>query len=296
MKIHEAVVVGGEPFVSLEFFPPRDRAVWDGFFEVAQKLKAVGPLFASVTYGAGGSTRDHTVEIAAHLKHSLHIETMPHLTCVGATKASIAKYLEQLQGVGIQNIMALRGDPPRDSEGGQYDWSKGEFASSLDLIRFIRKQAPGMAIGVGGYPAPHPESPTIAQNLDFMRQKVEAGADFIVTQLFFDHREYVDYVARLHTLGVMVPVIPGVLPIQSLDSVRRTLSMCGATIPGKFYLELEAANTADGPAAVREAGIDFAVNQCRTLLKFGAPGIHLYTLNRAGMCLRIAEEAGLIQA
>ncbi len=291
MKIHEGIAASTKPFVSLEFFPPKERSSWEEFFAVARELKAAHPLFASVTYGAGGSTQDATLEIAGHLQNTIGIETMPHLTCVGATSEKIRGFLKHLRSIGIENVLALRGDAPKTPG---FSWDNCEFRSALDLVRFIRTADPDMAVGVAGYPSVHPDAASVAQGLDYMRQKIEAGANFIVTQLFFDHREYIEYVARLRELGVKAPVLPGVLPIQSLDSVRRILSMCGANIPGKLYLDLEAAHTQGGAATVREAGIAFAIRECRSLLENGAPGVHLYTLNRADMCLRIAEKAGLM--
>ena len=291
MKIHEGIAVSAAPFVSFEFFPPKERSAWEDFFAVVRELKGARPLFASVTYGAGGFSQDATLEIAECLQHTVGIETMPHLTCVGATAEIITDFLKRLRALGITNVLALRGDAPKTPG---FSWKDGEFRSALDLVRFIRSRAPDIAIGVAGYPAVHPDAATVAEGLDYMRQKIEAGADFIVTQLFFDYREYIEYVSRLHGLGVNVPVLPGVLPIQSLGSVRRILSMCGANIPGKLYLDLETAHEQGKTAAVREAGIAFAIRQCRALLENGAPGVHLYTLNRADMCLRIAGHSGLI--
>jgi methylenetetrahydrofolate reductase (NADPH) len=172
------------------------------------------------------------------------------------------------------------------------DWNKAVFRYAADLARFIREQDPLMGLAVAGYPAAHPESATFSADRDHTCEKIRAGADFVITQLFFDAREYEDFVRHLRARGITAPVIPGVLPIQSLESVRRILSLCGANIPGKLYLELEAANDSGGAAAVKEAGIAFAVRQIKRLLEFGAPGIHLYTLNRASTCLRIVEEAG----
>lgn len=289
MKIRDSIAASTRPFYSLEFFPPKERENWPGFFATVERLKALNPLFASVTYGAGGSTQDNTLEITSHLKNVMGLEPMAHLTCVGATRERIADYLRRLREVNVDNVLALRGDAPK---GQDIDWDTAEFRYAADLVRFTRDAQPDMGVGVAGYPAAHPESPSFASDLRHTADKVNAGADFIVTQLFFDVREYFDFVERLRAMGVNVPVLPGILPIQSLESVRRILSLCGANIPGKLYLELEAANEKGGAEAVKEAGIAFAQQQIRSLLDGGAPGIHLYTLNRADTCLRIAEAVG----
>lgn len=290
MKIRDSIAASIRPFYSLEFFPPKERENWPGFFATVERLKALNPLFASVTYGAGGSTQDNTLEITSHLKNVMGLEPMAHLTCVGATRERIADYLRRLREVNVDNVLALRGDAPR---GQDIDWDTAEFRYAADLVRFARNEQPDMGVGVAGYPAAHPESPSFASDLRHTADKVNAGADFIVTQLFFDVREYFDFVERLRAMGVTVPVLPGILPIQSLESVRRILSLCGANIPGKLYLELDAANEKGGADAVKEAGIAFAQQQIRSLLDGGAPGIHLYTLNRADTCLRIAEAVGM---
>ncbi len=289
MKIRDSITASTRPFYSLEFFPPKERENWPGFFATVERLKALNPLFASVTYGAGGSTQDNTLEITSHLKNVMGLEPMAHLTCVGATRERIADYLRRLREVNVDNVLALRGDAPK---GQAIDWDTAEFRYAADLVRFTRSEQPDMGVGVAGYPAAHPESPSFASDLRHTADKVNAGADFIVTQLFFDVREYFDFVERLRAMGVDKPVLPGILPIQSLESVRRILSLCGANIPGNLYLELEAANEKGGAEAVKEAGIAFAQRQIRALLDGGAPGIHLYTLNRADTCLRIAEAVG----
>lgn len=289
MKIRQGLQARREPFYSLEFFPPREEAQWPAFFAIADRLKALDPLFASVTCGAGGSTRSHTLEIATRLKQEHGLEPMPHLTCVGATADNLRRALDDFRAAGIDNVMALRGDKPRDAGP---DWNEGAFRHAEDLVRFARGEEHDFGLGVAAYPAPHPESPSFRSDREHLLRKIETGADLVVTQLFFDSREYFDLVEYLRERGVTVPVIPGVLPIQSLASIRRTLSMCGANIPGKLYLQLEEAHERGGTEAVKEAGLAFAVDQIRRLLDGGAPGIHLYTLNRAELCLRIADEVG----
>ena len=276
------------PFISLEFFPPKEREAWPGFFEVVEQLKALNPLFASVTYGAGGGTQDNTLEIAARIKRDHGIEPITHLTSVGASAEKLEGFLNSLSEADIQNVLALRGDPPRGQEG--FDFGSQEFRYATDVIEFINTRYPGMCVGGAAYPEPHPESPSIQFDIDMVHKKVELGAKFLVTQLFFDNRLYFDYVERLRAMGSNVPVIPGVLPIMSLRSVKFILGLCGAAIPGKYLTALEKAHEEGGDKAVYELGMKYAVKQAKELVEGGAPGVHLYTLNKAKACLHIGNE------
>lgn len=276
------------PFYSLEFFPPKEREQWPSFFATLEALHSLNPLFASVTYGAGGSTQSHTLEIAGRIAE-MGITPMVHLTCVGATSQSIRDYLDRLRADGITNILALRGDVPK---GQAVRWEECPFTYASDLVRFVRRYAPDFGIGVAAYLTPHPESASFAEDREAALFKLEQGSDFAVTQLFFDHREYFEYVEQMQGLGVTRPILPGVLPVPSFATLRRVLALSGCNIPAKLYLALEEADRTGGPVAVKEAGIAFAVGQIRRLLDGGAPGIHLYTLNQAETCLRIAQEVG----
>ena len=276
------------PFYSLEFFPPSDTAQLPDFYATVDRLRALNPLFASVTYGAGGARQQNTLAVTAELARR-GIVAMAHLTCVGAEPQSIAAFLKDLRAAGVNNVLALRGDPPADKP---WDWEKAHFRHASDLVTFVRRQQPDMGISVAAYPAPHPESPSFAEDRRRTAEKLRCGADFALTQLFFDAREYEDLVSHLREQGIDTPVIPGILPIQSFDSLRRVLSLCGANIPGKLYLALEKAHNDGGAEAVRQVGLDYAVGQIRRLLDAGAPGIHLYTLNKADTCLRLAEAVG----
>ena len=289
MRISDKLATGSR-FVSVEYFPPKERQDWPAFFKVVERLASLNPLFASVTYGAGGARQQNTLAVTAELARR-GIASMAHLTCVGAEPQSIAAFLNDLRASGVNNVLALRGDPPADKE---WDWNNAHFRHASDLVAFAREQQPGMGIGVAAYPAPHPESPTFADDRRHTANKLRAGADFALTQLFFDAREYEDLVSHLRGQGITTPVIPGILPIQSFDSLRRVLSLCGANIPGKLYLSLEKAHNEGGAEAVRQVGLDYAVRQIRSLLDAGAPGIHLYTLNKADMCLRLAEAVGTL--
>ncbi|MDR1489071.1 MAG: methylenetetrahydrofolate reductase [Desulfovibrio sp.] len=287
MKIIDAIAQSA-PFYSLEFFPPKERTAWADFFAVAERLRAVNPLYCSVTYGAGGGVAAGTLEIASRLT-GLGFTVMNHLTCVGATPESIRAYLEKLGLAGVENILALRGDPPA---GENIRWEDCPFTYAADLVSFVRREFPSFGIAVAAYLTPHPESPSFAEDRLYTAMKIKAGSDFAVTQLFFDSREYFEYVEQLRRLGVTKPILPGVLPVQSMDLLRRVLRLSGCNIPAKLYLALEEADRKGGAEAVREAGAVHAVEQIRQLIAGGAPGVHLYTLNRAELCLRIAEQVG----
>ncbi|HOP41778.1 MAG TPA: methylenetetrahydrofolate reductase [NAD(P)H] [Geobacteraceae bacterium] len=286
MRIAERILPGKQ-FLSLEFFPPKNPTDWPAFFRVVDKLRSLHPLFVSVTYGAGGSTRDHTLEIVTRLKRDYSLEPMAHLTCIGATEQSIISFLGDLVAVGVDNVLALRGDPPQDSNATLPD-SK-DFAFASDLVSFIRKRYPSMGIGVAGYPEGHPEAECTEKDLRALKHKVDQGGDFIVTQLFFDNDFYWDFVERARRLGIKKPIIPGVMPIFSLKVIRKVLSLCGATIPAPVLEELEKADSKGGAEAVQALGIRHARNQILGLLEGGAPGVHLYTLNRDDACLELLE-------
>lgn len=287
MRIPE-LIHGRSPFLSLEFFPPKEREAWPKFFEVVEQLKSLNPLFASVTYGAGGGTQENSLEIVKRLKQDMGLEPLAHLTCVGASASKLEGFLDALQEAGVQNVLALRGDAPKNNP--DFDFNAGEFGHASDLTAFIKKRYPTMAVGVTGYPEPHVESPSIKDDLRWTKVKIDSGGDFIVTQLFFDNRLYFDFVERLAGLGGHVPVVPGVLPILSIKSAKFILSLCGASIPGKFLAALEAAFEEGGDAAVREVGLAYAVRQAQELIDRGAPGVHLYTLNKAEACLEIGSK------
>lgn len=274
-------------FVSLEFFPPKEETSWPDFFETVDKLKSVSPLFTSVTYGAGGGTQKNSLEIVRGLKLDHGLEPLAHLTCVGAEKDYLLEFLHGLDQAGVHNVLALRGDPPRDTPG--FDFKDQEFRYSSDLIKLIKQYFPHFCVGAAGYPIPHPESPSIREDLRWMKHKVDLGAQFILTQLFFDNRYYFDFVDRIQRHGVDVPVIPGVLPVMSLKSLKFILALCGTSIPGKFIVDLEKAFENGGEAEVRRMGIEFTMRQARELLDGGAPGVHLYTLNQAEACLEISN-------
>ncbi|XPV77264.1 MAG: methylenetetrahydrofolate reductase [NAD(P)H] [Desulfovibrio sp.] len=287
MRIRE-LIAGKRPFLSFEFFPPKEKDAWPDFFKVVSDLQDYNPLFVSVTYGAGGGTQDNTLDIVTHMKNEMGLEPMAHLTCVGASEDSLRDFLTRLKAAGIDNILALRGDPPRDLEGFTFEGQPFQYAS--DLAKFTKDNFPDMGIGVAGYPEAHLEAPTIKEDFQWTEHKIKAGGEFIITQLFFDNRMYFDYVDRLKGLGVDVPVVPGILPIMSLKSVKFILSLCGAAIPGRFLSQLEKAYEEGGDEAVMELGLEHARQQAQELIDKGAPGIHLYTLNRSKPCMALIEK------
>lgn len=277
----------GKRFISLEFFPPKEKDAWPSFFYEAGKLSILNPSFVSVTYGAGGSTQANTLELVTRFSRDLGLNPMAHLTCVGASEDSLRSFLDGLQEAGVDNVLALRGDPPQ----GQPDFKpeNAAFQYASDLTGFIHEAYPDLCIGVAGYPETHPQAESADKDLDYLKLKVDKGGSVIITQLFFNNDHYFRFVERCRARGIDKPIIPGVLPILNLASVKRILSLCGATIPAEYLARLEAANDQGGASAVRELGVEFAREQCRDLIARGAPGVHLYTLNKAQACLDIVN-------
>lgn len=285
MKIAE-LMNNTERFLSLEFFPPKERDQWPGFFNQVHRLAGLDPMFVSVTYGAGGTFQDNTLEIASEVHKRFGLVTMAHLTCVGAEKEHIAQYLDRLTDAGINNVLALRGDMP-DGDPNEI-WK--DFSHASDLVEFVKRGWPEMGVATACYPDAHPESPSIDDDLRWTCHKFNSGSDFAVTQLFFDVRRYQDIVRRLRSRGINDPIVPGVLPVLSMQSLNRILALCGANIPLDLYLQLQKAHEEGGDEAVKRKGIEIARQQIRDLLTMGAPGIHLYTLNNADVCFDILTD------
>jgi methylenetetrahydrofolate reductase (NADPH) len=283
MKI-KAILEKVRPSFSFEFFPPKDNEGFDKLFTTITQLKPCQPTYVSVTFGAGGSTRTKTIDLVGRIKNEIGLESMAHLTCVGSDKEYIAAILDTLQAQGIQNVLALRGDPPQGQE--KFEKPENGFAYANELVAFIRANY-DFCIGVAGYPEGHIECPDKKADLDHLKRKVDAGADFIVTQLFFDNRYYFDFIDRAQNLGIQIPIIPGIMPILNVKQVQRFTKMCGSTIPAALMERLDAVQ--DDPETVRQLGIDHATEQCERLLQEGAPGIHFYTLNRSNATLKILE-------
>ncbi len=275
MKIDQ-ILSRPEPCFSVEFFPPRTPEAVPQLYETIEALRPLEPAFVSVTYGAAGSTRDGTVEITEELGKSSGLEAMPHLSCVGETREGLVEILDRFAALGVDNILALRGDPPRGEE--NFVAPEGGLKSATELIAFIRERY-DFTIGGSCFPEVHPEAEGPEADLEYLKTKADAGASFLISQLFFDNQVYFDFVARAREVGITVPIIPGVIPIASYGQVSRICKLCDASIPA----ELDAAMAALGGDAEAEAmlGIAYAARQCEELLAAGAPGIHFIALNRA---------------
>ena len=264
------------PVFSFEFFPPKTDEGQQTLRNTLEVLKDDEPDYVSVTYGAGGTTRNRTVEITKTIKRDFGIEAMAHLSCVGEPRERLLEILDEIAAAGIQNVLALRGDPPR----GEREWQPhpGGLSYSVELIRLIKERFE-FCVGAAGFPEVHLDAPDRASDLRYAKEKVDAGADFLITQLFFDNDVYFDYVEDARAAGIEVPVIPGIMPITNYGQIHRFTDMCGATFPEQYEQELEARK--DDPDATADLGVAYATLQCAELLASGAPGIHFYTLNRS---------------
>ena len=265
-----------QPFFSFEFFPPRNDDGVPLLFETIGKLRPLQPAFVSITYGAGGSTRARTVELCKRIRNELGLDVMAHVTCVGATRDELRRLFDELAESNIENIMALRGDPPKGEEG--FVASKGGFSHATELIAMLVKEY-GFCVGAACYPETHPEAFNAETDLRYAAEKVRAGAHFLTTQLFFDNERYFTFVQRARSMGIDVPILPGIMPITDYKQIQRFTEMCGSEIPLRLRSELE--RRADEPEAVVDLGVAYATLQCADLLARGAPGIHFYTLNRS---------------
>jgi methylenetetrahydrofolate reductase (NADPH) len=269
----------GEPIFSFEFFPPKTDEGVRALFETVEALRPLGPAYVSVTYGAGGSTRQRTLELVKRLKRESEVEAMAHVTCVGASRDEIATLLDEIGAAGIQNVLALRGDPPR-GETAFVPHPEG-FRYASELVAFVRSRPERwrFCVGAAAYPEGHVETPDLAQDLRNLKVKAEAGADFLVTQLFFDNAKYFGFVDRARAAGIALPIVPGIMPFTNVEQVERFTAMCGASIPPPLRAAMEVRR--EDPESARELGVAYASLQCADLLRRGAPGVHFYTLNRS---------------
>ena len=275
MRIDE-LIVSERPIFSFEFFPPKTPEGLETLYEAIRTLAPLEPAYVSVTYGAGGATRDGTVEVATTIKREHGIETMAHHSCVGERVDNIREILERLEDGGIENILALRGDPPRGEK--EFRPPEGGLTSSSELAALISEEF-GFAIGGACFPEVHPEAPSLEADIAFLKTKVDAGASFLITQLFFDNQAYWDFVPAARRAGIDVPIIAGVMPITSYAQIVRFCRLCEAVIPDPLA---EAMESLDGDEEAEfELGVAYAARQCEELLAGGAPGIHFYTLNKA---------------
>ncbi len=278
MKISALFADHGRKLFSFELFPPKTDAGRLALERTIRDLAELSPAYVSVTYGAGGSTRTKTVELVQWIQQEAHLTAMAHLTCAGATQSEIGEVLDRLVDAGIENVMALRGDPPAGQT--RFERTVDGFGYAADLIAFIRKRYGGkLCLGGAGNPEGHIECRDIDRDIRHLKAKVDAGLDFVVTQLFFDNRFYFDFVARARAAGIEVPIVPGLMPIRSLAGVERMTKLCGASLPIPLQAELE--RSRDDEAATIALGIAQTTAQAVELLHGGAPGIHFYTLNQS---------------
>lgn len=272
-------------FISVEFFPPKTEEATLQFQKTAEKYAALDPSFVTITYGAGGSTRDKTLEHAVFLKDDLHLQVMPHLTCVGHGKSEIEGIVEGFKVRGFRNIMSLRGDPPKNTK--TFEAHPEGFRYANELVQFLKNKFPEFCLGVGGYPEKHPEAETMENDILNLKRKIDAGGDFITTQLFFDNQDFFDWVQLCQKSGIHAPVLPGLMPVSSKDQLLRIVGFCGARIPEKLLAGLEEASSEPQQA---EFGYQWAFQQAVDLLSNGAPGIHLYALNKTEAGLRLIKD------
>ncbi|HXV28445.1 MAG TPA: methylenetetrahydrofolate reductase [NAD(P)H] [bacterium] len=280
------------PTFSFEFFPPKTDEGEAKLFDTVRDLKRLEPSFVSVTYGAMGTTRDNTLRIVEKIKKTIGIEAAAHLTCVGQTRDEIGKILEDLHRRGIENIVALRGDPPKGET--EYKPFPDGFAYGYELVRFIRQHdrlGNAFSIAVAGYPEGHVECRDKKKDLDYLKLKVDQGADVIITQLFFTNQDYFDFVERARCLGISQPIVPGIMPVTQGQQIQKFAQMCGAAIPLEMTEAIE--KYSDEPASIEAYGIEYATKQCEELLHAGVPGIHFYTLNKSRATVQIYGHLGL---
>ncbi len=277
------------PCFSFEFFPPRTYEAAEQLYRTIGDLAPLRPSYVSVTYGAGGSTRDLTHGLVIRLRQHTKLTIVAHLTCVGASKDEIGAVLSEYHEHGIENIMALRGDPPQGEM--MFRQPEGGFARAVDLVRFIKNNFPGLGVGVAGFPEGHPETPNRLREMEYLKAKVDAGADYICTQLFFDNRDFYDFCERCALAGITVPIIAGLMPITSLKGMQRMADLAlGARFPARLMKSL---TRAKDDSYVEAVGIHWATEQVRDLIDCGVKGVHFYTLNRSKATVRIYETLGL---
>lgn len=289
-----------KPSLSFEFYPPKTPIAWEELYETIRDLEELSPSFVSVTYGAGGSTRELTHDLVLRIRETTKIPPVPHLTCVGHSKEDIDNILIRYAEAGVSNILALRGDPPKDRP--DYDWSEGDFRFAADLVAHIKAfneagkhpDPRGFGIGVAGFPEGHPTTPNRVDELDHLKAKVDAGADYICTQLFFDNHDFFDFRDRCALAGIEIPIIAGIMPVTSTSGMKRMAELAaGARYPAKLIKSLNRAASKNDPDAVERAGIHYAAQQCAELLDGSVAGIHFYTLNKSHATRQIYASLGL---
>lgn len=275
--------------LSIEVFPPKSEQGDATLWETLQQLQRFAPAFVSCTYGAGGTTRTRTIDICRTIQDRFRLTSTAHFTCVGSRREELLEWLELALGNGIQNIMALRGDPPRGEE--SFKPVEGGLRYANELVALIREHHPDIGIGVAGYPEQHPEAADASTDLANLKRKVDAGADAVFTQLFYDNSSFLRFRDACSRSGITAPIVPGIMPITEFARIKRITAMCGAVIPPELASQLE--NVQDDASAQFEIGVEHAIQQCRELLAAGVPGMHFYVLNRSQACQRILDALAL---
>lgn len=272
------------PLLSFEFFPPKNSESEHVLLETVDVLRQFNPDFVSITYGAGGSTRDKTFHWTLDIKNRYGLNVMMHLTCIASARKEIREVVSTLEKSGVRNILALRGDPPAGFSPGE---AQDDFQYAFELVEYLR-ELNGFSLGVAGYPEGHPEAASLDEDISFLKRKVDAGAEFIITQIFFDNRYFFDFERRARAAGITIPIIPGIMPIINLGQVQRFTRMCGATVPARIVRQMEGKDAAE----TLQIGVEYAVGQCAELAGVGVAGLHFYTLNRNQSTQLILEQIG----
>jgi len=279
----------GTPVVSFEFFTPKTEQGVENLYRSVENLRVCRPSYVSVTYGAGGSTRDRTLELVTRIQRDLDLTAMAHLTCVGSTRQQIGEVLKRLVDSGIQNVLALRGDPPQGDQ--EFKPVPGGFSYASELVSFIRDEGFDLCVGGACYPEGHVENRDLDADLEHLVTKVKAGVDFLITQLFFDNEDLWAFTRRAKTAGIDVPIVPGLMPVTNVAQTQRFTEMCGARIPQELRRRL--LSVEKDPAAVVATGVHWSIEQGRQLLADDAPGLHFYTLNKSSATLAVHAALGL---
>jgi methylenetetrahydrofolate reductase (NADPH) len=287
MKISD-VLKQREKAVSFEFFPPKSPEAREGFMKVVRELCRFDPLYVSVTYGAGGSTQERTVNTLKWIKQETALNLMSHLTCIGSTRASLDRILNEYAAEGIDNILALRGDPPRNVP--DFDIAKGEFRFARDLVKFVHSYG-SFSVAVAVYPEGHVESPNIQRDMQYTKMKIDAGAELGITQMFFDNRYYYDFMDRAEKIGIDIPILPGIMPVTDCRKIEEFANFCNATMPKEIRRAMEP--FLEQPEEMRKIGIEYATRQCEDLVKNGVRYLHFYTMNRSDAASAIIDALNL---
>jgi methylenetetrahydrofolate reductase (NADPH) len=275
--------------LSFELFPPKTEKGVESLFRHTQRLVDFAPDYITCTYGAGGATQTRTLEVISEVGRRYQLPVATHLTCVGSTAEELRDYLAEAQAAGVHNVVALRGDPPQGEE--KFQATAGGFGYANELVQFIKQQFPTMGIAVGGYPETHQEAASPEADLEHLRRKVDAGADVIITQLFYQNADFFRFREQCEALGIQTPIVPGLLPVTNGAQIQRIASLCGAKLPARFVEDLQ--KCADDPAGQFEVGVEFATRQAQELVAEGVPGIHFYVLNKSEAAERVLQAIAL---